>query len=93
MRQVTFSIPEEVYAAIEAMLERDEFQRVEINPETREPRRTKLYSSVEDFMAQRVIRDGLKQYGGMLPPVVALQQQIQTTQERINELLTPVVIA
>jgi hypothetical protein len=87
--KITIDLNDQVYAGLAEMIQRDEFKQWKADSSGQSV--LTGYPSVEVFVAERVIRDGLMMFSGMIPVVATLQQSIADQQANIQALLTPAV--
>jgi hypothetical protein len=92
-KRLSFDIAQEVYNGVAALIQRPEFQRLVLNPATQAMESQPVYASVEDYFAQRIVRDGLMAVSSLIPAVAMIQTNIGQQQQAIAALLTPEVVA
>ncbi len=91
--KVTLEFPDEVFNGLSAIIQRPEFKQWEVDPDTKESVQVPVFPTVESFVARRLVRDSLMNYGPLIPAVAAIQQGIADSQKQIEQLLTPATSA
>lgn len=91
-QDVTFSIDDQVWTALESILDREEFQESYIDPQNpqRGVQKRRRFADAEAFFAHHLYQ-GLATVAAFVPAIAALQSQINTTQTEIASILTPAV--
>jgi hypothetical protein len=88
--KLTLEFDGDVYAGLEALLDRAEYQDHYIDPETPEQgvKQRRRFATAEALIAE-LVRQQLRQLAQIIPAVQALQSTIDATQQQIDGLLKP----
>ena len=90
-RGLTIELDESVLAGLQDVIARPEFGTIAVVEG--QARLVPLYNSPADFLARRVIKEGLMPVAGMIPSVAALNEAIEQNRQQIETLLTPAIVA
>lgn len=82
---------EEVLAGLDGVVKLPEFcQQTVVDGQ---PMKTQLYSSGREFLARKLVKDALMNFGHLIPAVAAKREAIAAQESEIVALLTPTIPA